>query len=166
MMMKLARYALALTVALSASLALAEAGSEKTFDSLKALAGTWEGKNLKGEPITITFRETSGGSALMSEIHGMKQENMISMIHVDGSRLLMTHYCGFGNQPRMSATLAPDGKSVAFDFVDATNLASPVAGHMQHVVFGMPDADHHTEEWTFLDHGKELKEVFTLARSK
>jgi hypothetical protein len=88
------------------------------------------------------------------------------MIHLDGDRLLMTHYCGAGNQPRMKATLAPDSKSIAFDFLDATNLASADAGHMHHVVFSIPDADHHTEEWTFLDHGKEMKELFTLQRAK
>jgi len=155
--MKLFRYAVAITVVLCASLALAESDGKKTFDTLKALQGTWEGKNAQGQPLMVTFRETSGGSALLSEIHGMGPENMVSMIHMDGDRLLMTHYCGAGNQPRMKATLAPDGKSVAFDFMDATNLASPEAGHMRHVVFSMPDADHHTEEWTFLDHGKEMK---------
>jgi len=103
---------------------------------------------------------------LMSEILGGGHENMVSMIHMDGDRLLMTHYCGAGNQPRMKAALAPDGKSVSFDFIDATNLSSRDAGHMQHVLFAMPDADHHTEEWTFLDHGKEMKELFTLQRSK
>ncbi len=164
--MKLFRYAVAITVVLCASLALAESDGKKTFDTLKALQGTWEGKNAQGQPLKVTFRETSGGSALLSEIHGMGPENMVSMIHMDGDRLLMTHYCGAGNQPRMKATLAPDGKSVAFDFMDATNLASPEAGHMRHVVFSMPDADHHTEEWTFLDHGKEMKELFTLQRSK
>ncbi len=164
--MKLFRYAVAITVVLCASLALAESDGKKTFDTLKALQGTWEGKNAQGQPLMVTFRETSGGSALLSEIHGMGPENMVSMIHMDGDRLLMTHYCGAGNQPRMKATLAPDGKSVAFDFMDATNLASPEAGHMRHVVFSMPDADHHTEEWTFLDHGKEMKELFTLQRSK
>jgi hypothetical protein len=30
----------------------------------------------------------------------------------------------------------------------------------------VPDADHHSEEWVFLDHGKEMKEVFTLERVK
>jgi hypothetical protein len=30
----------------------------------------------------------------------------------------------------------------------------------------MPDANHHTEEWTFLDHGKEMKEAFDLQRAK
>ena len=164
--MKLGRYAVALMLVLCASLALAESGARKTFDALKALEGTWEGKNNQGRMMKVSFRTTSGGSALLSEIHGMDAENMVSMFHMDGDRLLMTHYCGAGNQPRMKATLAPDGKSVVFDFVDATNLASPDAGHMHHVVFGMPDNDHHTEEWTFLDHGKEMKELFTLQRSK
>jgi hypothetical protein len=164
--MKLVRYAAVLFLVICATVALAESGARITFDALKALEGTWEGKNSQGQPLKVTFRETAGGSSLMSEILGGGHENMVSMIHMDGDRLLMTHYCGAGNQPRMKATLAPDGKSVAFDFVDATNLASPEVGHMQHVVFAMPDADHHTEEWTFLDHGKEMKELFTLQRSK
>jgi hypothetical protein len=166
MNMKITRYAIAITLVLSASLALAESGAKRTFDALKSLEGTWEGKNNQGQALKVTFRTTSGGSALLSEIHGMDAENMVSMIHLDGDRLLMTHYCGAGNQPRMKATLAPDGKSVVFEFVDATNLASLDAGHMQHVVFAMPDADHHTEEWTFLDHGKVMKETFALQRAK
>jgi hypothetical protein len=164
--MKLVRYAAVLFVVICATFALAESGAKKTFDALKALNGTWEGKNKQGQVLKVTFRETAGGSALESEIHGMDAEDMVSMFHLDGDRLLMTHYCGAGNQPRMKATLAPDGKSVAFDFVDTTNLSSRDAGHMQHVLFAMPDADHHTEEWTFLDHGKEMKELFTLQRSK
>ena len=76
----------------------------------------------------------------------------------------MTHYCGAGNQPRMKATASPDGKTITFEFLDATNLASPQAGHMHRVVFTMIDANHHTEEWTFLDNGKEVKEVFDLQR--
>jgi len=164
--MKLVRCAAVLFVVICATFALAESGGKKTFDAIKTLEGTWEGKNSQGQPLQVTFRETAGGSALLSEILGGGHENMVSMIHMDGDRLLMTHYCGAGNQPRMKATLAPDGKSVAFDFIDATNLSSLDAGHMQHVVFAMPDADHHTEEWTFLDHGKEMKELFTLQRSK
>lgn len=162
--MKIVRYAVAITVLLCASLALAESGAQKAFDALKGLEGTWEGKNSQGQALEVTFRTISGGSALLSEIHGMPAENMVSMIHLDGDRLLMTHYCGAGNQPRMKATLAPDGKSVAFDFIDATNLATLDAGHMNHVVFAMPDADHHIEEWTFINHGKEMKEMFSLQR--
>jgi hypothetical protein len=164
--MKAFRYAVTIAIVLCAGCALAQSNAQKSFDTLKALAGNWEGKNNQGQTLRVSFRETAGGSALLSEIHGQGPENMISMIHLDGDRLLMTHYCGAGNQPRMKATLAPDGKSIAFDFIDATNLSGPEAGHMHHVVFTMPDADHHTEEWTFLDHGKEMRESFTLQRAK
>ena len=164
--MKAFRYAVTIAIVLCAGCALAQSNTQKTFDSLKALAGNWEGKNNQGQTLRVSFRETAGGSALLSEIHGQGPENMISMIHLDGDRLLMTHYCGAGNQPRMKASLAPDAKSVIFEFNDATNLSSAEAGHMHHVVFAIPDADHHTEEWTFLDHGKEMKELFTLQRAK
>jgi len=164
--MKRFRVATALALFLISGLALAESGGKKTFETLKSLDGTWEGKSGRGEPLTVTFRETAGGSALLSEIHGMGKENMVSMIHLDGDRILLTHYCGAGNQPRMQGTIAADGKSVAFDFVDATNLSSPDAPHMHHLVISMPDANHHTEQWTFLDHGKEMTETLSMQRSK
>jgi hypothetical protein len=164
--MKFVRNSSALAVVLAAAFAFAQSGSQKAFDSLKTLAGTWEGKNQHGQTVKVAFRNTAGGSALLSEILGDGPENMVSMIHLDGDRLLLTHYCGAGNQPRMKATGAPDGRSVAFDYVDATNLSAPDAGHMNRVVFSMPDSDHHSEEWTFLDHGKVTKEVFTLERVK
>jgi len=149
----------------TSTVAFAQLDAQKSFTQLKALAGNWEGKNSQGMPLEVTFRDTAGGSALMSEIHGHGPENMISMFHMDGpNRLMLTHYCGSGNQPRMQATVSPDGKTFSFDFVDATNLASPDAGHMQHVVFTIVDANHHTEDWTFLDHGKQMKEFFDLHR--
>jgi hypothetical protein len=30
----------------------------------------------------------------------------------------------------------------------------------------MPDANPHTEEWTFMQDGKEMKELFELTRKK
>jgi hypothetical protein len=156
----------ALAVTLLASLTYAQSDARATFNQLKSLDGTWTGKNSQGQPLKVTFRETFGGSAILSEIEGEHSHDMVSMIHLDNDRLLLTHYCGAGNQPRMAATASPDGKSVTFDFVDATNLATPDAGHMQRVVFAMPDADHHIEHWTFLDHGKTMEEVFTLTRTE
>ena len=144
--------------------AMAESAGQKQFDQIKTLEGKWVGKNAQGQPLEITFRSTAGGSAIMSEIHGHGPENMITMFHMDGERLIMTHYCGAGNQPRMKV-ISDDPKSISFEFFDGTNIG-PGDGHMQHVTFTQPDADHHTEEWVFLDHGKEMKELFTLQRSK
>jgi len=156
--------AVAVLVVLSASLVGAQSDAHKSFDLLKGLEGNWAGKDQKGQSIQVTFRMTAGGSALMSEILGRGPENMITMFHMDGDRLLMTHYCGAGNQPRMKV-ISSDAKSVSFEFFDGTNIG-PGDGHMQHVTFTQPDADHHVEEWVFLDHGKESREVFTLARVK
>jgi len=154
----------ALLVMLSAGVVLAESDGQESFQMLSGLEGKWVGKGSQGQTVEVSFRMTAGGSALMSEIHGHGPENMITMFHMDGDRLLMTHYCGVGNQPRMKV-VAAGAKSVSFEFFDGTNIG-PGAGHMQHVTFTQPDANHHVEEWVFLDHGKEMKEVFTLERAK
>lgn len=153
-----------LAVSFAATAVQAESDAHKSFQQLASLEGNWVGKNSQGQPIEVSFRMTAGGSALMSEIHGHGEDNMITMFHMDGDRLLMTHYCSMGNQPRMKL-VGTDAKSVSFEFIDGTNIERG-AGHMQHVTFTQPDATHHTEEWVFLDHGKEMKELFTLERAK
>ncbi len=153
-----------LAAVLSTNFAVAESDAHKSFEMLKGMEGNWVGKNNQGQTLEISFRSTAGGSALMSEIHGHGPENMVTMFHMDGDRLIMTHYCGAGNQPRLKVVSA-DAKSVSFEFFDGTNIG-PDAGHMQHVTFTQPDADHHTEEWVFLDHGKEMREQFTMERAK
>jgi hypothetical protein len=166
--MKSLRVALSLLL-LAATAAYAQSAAptdaQKSFDQLKSLSGSWEGKTAEGKPVEVSFRDTAGGSALMSEIHGQGHENMISMIHLDGpNKLMLTHYCGAGNQPRMVASASPDGKTFTFTFLDATNLDSPDAAHMQRVIFTVLDANHHTENWTFAVHGSEMKESFDLRR--
>ena len=153
----------ALILLLLSTAAFAQSAAQTEFAQLKSLAGTWEGKTVQGAPVKVDYRLTSGGSALMSTIH--EHGDMITMIHLDGTdRLLLTHYCSMGNQPRMVATASPDGKTVTFKFLDATNLDSPQSGHMDSVVIAMASPDHHTETWNFTDHGKTVTEVFDLLR--
>jgi hypothetical protein len=162
--MKSLRYAVCIAAVFLAAAASAESDAQKSFAQLESLTGSWQGKNSLGEPVKVSYRLTAGGSALLSEIAG-HGEDMITMFHLDGSRLLMTHYCAAGNQPRMVGAISPDGKTLTFNFLDATNLDSPQAGHMHHVVFTIVDADHHNEEWDFIKDGKEMKELFNLART-
>jgi hypothetical protein len=162
--MKPARIAITLLLVLATSAAFAASAAQKSFEELKSLDGSWEGKAPDGQTVQVDYRVTGNGSAVMSEIKG--HADMISMFNLDGDRLLMTHYCGAGNQPRMVASTSPDGKTLTFDFLDATNLASPDDGHMTRLVLSMPDANHHTEEWIYSDHGKQEKEVFQLWRKK
>jgi hypothetical protein len=165
--MKSIRFAVVILVMQTALAAFAASDAQKSFDQLKTLAGSWEGKNSRGEPLRVTFRQTSGGSALMSEIVG-HGDDMVSMFNLDGpGRLLMTHYCAAGNQPRMVATTSPDGKTFTFNFLDASNLLSEQPGHMQSLVVTIVDSDHHTEDWDFLaKDGKSQHEHFDLQRQK
>jgi carbohydrate-selective porin OprB len=152
---------------LAATSAVAATSAQQSFDSIKALQGTWEGKTTQGKDVEVSFRPTSGDSAVISEIrggdHGPDQD-MITMFHMDGPNFLMTHYCSAGNQPRMTATASPDGKTITFDFRDATNLSAPDAGHMQRVIFTITDSNHHVEEWHFVDHGREIVARFDLTK--
>jgi len=156
---------LAATLATTASQASAQTDSQKAFAAIKTMSGTWEGKMPGGQSGQVTFKVISGGSAVMSEILGQGPEDMVSMFHLNGpNKLLMTHYCGTGNQPRMQAAVSPDGKTFTFTYFDATNLATPDAGHMQRMVLTVLDDNHHTEDWTYSDHGQEMKETFDLHR--
>jgi hypothetical protein len=68
-----------------ASAGLAQTDAEKAFATIKTLPGSWEGKGPDGRPLQVTFKVTSGGSAVMSEIV-VPNEDMISMIHLDGPK--------------------------------------------------------------------------------
>ena len=138
---------IAACILLFATAVFAQSDAQKSFHQLKSLTGSWEGKNSIGQSVEVSYRMTAGGSALISEIVG-HGETMISMINFDGpNRLLLTHYCAVGNQPRMQASASPDGKTITFNFLDATNLDNPQSGHMDHVVIAMLGPDRHTEEW-------------------
>jgi hypothetical protein len=48
----------------------------------------------------------------------------------------------------MVGKIAPDGKTVEFDFLDVAGSTEP--GHMHHRTFTIIDANHHTEDWTYM----------------
>jgi len=137
------------------------------FERLKALVGTWETTDEKGKPATVTYDLTAGGSALQERLDPSGEPGMITMYSADGPSVLMTHYCGVGNQPRMRATgTKADSKMMDFKFVDCANLASADAGHMHHLMMSFGDGDHFSQEWTWRDKGKDQRIVFHFARKK
>jgi hypothetical protein len=161
------RIALCVLFVLIAATTFAQTDSQKSFDKLKTLAGSWDG-NFEGTPLHVSLRVTSMGNTLMHEMTGGgRPDDPISMFNLDGGRLLMTHYCDSGNQPRLVGAISPDGKTITFDFIDATNLLSSQMGHMQHVVFNLIDSDHHTELWEFaMADGKKMGGLLDLKRAK
>ena len=170
--MKLTIAALAIALAMTTLLAGTPPASGKSspgFDKLKSLVGTWQGKDEEGKPVTITYKMVSAGTSLMETLDmGENKEAMITMYHADGDKLMMTHYCSMGNQPRMRAAgLSKDGQKLAFKFFDVTNVASPKDSHMRGLVFTFKDADHFSQEWMMRMEGKtDHPSVFEFERAK
>lgn len=160
------RLLLPLLLLLVSTAALAQSSAQNSFDQLKSLAGSWEG-TLDGATLHVSLRVTSRGNALLHEMRGAGPDDPITMFNLDGDRLMLTHYCDAGNQPRMVATVSPDGKTIVFDFKEATNLLNTQEGHMQRVTFTFIDPDHHTEKWEFaMAGGKQMGGLLDLKRAK
>jgi hypothetical protein len=150
---------LILLLALSTA-AFAQSEAQKSFDQIKTLAGSWEGHvttippkpDTEGKAVQLSLRVTSMGHAMVHEMTGAgRPDDPITMLYLDGDRLLLTHYCDAGNRPRMTGKMSPDGKTVEFTFLDIAG--STKYGHMDHAVFTAIDANHHTEDWTYMEPG-------------
>lgn len=134
------------------------------MDQLKSLAGEWDGKTSEGKPVHISYKLVSGGSTVMETLQSEHDVDMITMYHPDGNSIMMTHYCMAQNQPRMKAAALENANRLDFQFLDATNLSSPNAGHMHELVLTFQDHDHITQQWTWKEGGKTKVDTFTLIR--
>src|ERR1700742_4745659 len=67
------------------------------FAQLKTLAGTWEAATKQGKA-TTTYEVISNGSALVEHLDMPNEGAMVTVYHLDGDRLVLTHYCTAGNQ--------------------------------------------------------------------
>jgi len=146
-----------------------ETKSSPAFEKLKSLVGTWKGKDEEGKPVTITYKVVSAGTTIMETLDmGENEAAMITMYHPDGKKLMMTHYCSLGNQPRMKASdLSKDGNTLSFNFVDISNRASAKDNYMHKLVFTFKDTDHFSQQWTMKMEGKmEHPSMFDYERVK
>jgi hypothetical protein len=158
---------LAMTIAANAKNQNTSAvASTATFAQMKSLVGEWKAVQ-EGVPVTETYKLTANGTALMAETRPANEPAMITMITVDGSRLIATHYCTAGNQPHMIAT-APDDlhKGVAFRLDRVTGMKTPDDWHNTGITIALDDSDHMTQTWTWLYKGKAGATVFHYTRTK
>jgi len=131
--------------------------AQNGFEQFKKLDGPWIGRSTKGWEETITFKTIAKGSVVVeNSFDAHPNETMMTMFHLDGTRLLLTHYCVAGSQPRLAATAFDDnGRTITFTFLDATNLASRDKGHMDKAVFRFKDENNFSSQWTWYQEGKE-----------
>ena len=128
------------------------------FAHFKGLAGAWKGTMGMGEatqgPMEVTYRLTAGGTAVEETLFCRTNHEMVTLYHLDGSRMLLTHYCAAGNQPTMVLVPGDDPAKPRFEFLRATNLADPKEGHMHNASFDFSEAGRLQTRWTYFEQGK------------
>ena len=127
--------------------------AKAAYARLKTLVGEWQ-TDSQGKA-HLSYELIAGGTSLVERETAEQTPAMMTVYHLDGGRLLLTHYCMAGNQPRMQALkFNPETGDLEFRFLDATNLTSPNAGHMHNVRIRFVDNDHLESEWQFYENGQ------------
>lgn len=103
--------------------------AKAAFDRLKTLVGDWKNSSKAcneggGEGSDrVQYKLTGAGSALVEVDGPGTPMEMISVYHLDGDDLLMTHYCAVKNQPRLKLDrVASKPDRLVFVFDGGTNL--------------------------------------------
>lgn len=136
----------------------------QVFERLKMQAGKWEGRSTAGWEGTAQHTVMARGSVVLvtSRFNDAEHDGMATAMHMDGDRLLLTHYCEAKNQPRLVLSRVEDeGRTAIFTFLDGTNMASRDSGHMDKAIIRFQDDDHYTSQWTWYQGGQErwLEEI-------
>jgi hypothetical protein len=175
-LLSLSTLAFAQSDAQKSSVTVAPSEAQKSFATMKSLAGEWEGivtvadaPEMSGTKMHASLRVTSRGHALVHEfqeagtpLDATKYDHPVTMVYVDEDQLTLVHYCDAGNRPRMTGKMSPDGKMVEFELKD---ISGSTEMHMHHSVFTIIDANHHTEDWTFMMNDKPIHAHFDLHRT-
>jgi hypothetical protein len=143
------------------------ADGKTAFALLKSLAGDWRGTGDGPDHHegTVTYRVTSGGHSVVETLWAGSAHEMVSVFYLEGSSLVMTHYCSAGNQPHMSLDVetSTPGRLV-FQFAGGTNLdpAKDPHVHSATIAYG---GGHLEEHWMGYVNGKQANdEVFRLSK--
>lgn len=115
------------------------------LEKMKKLAGTWLLADKDGratDQVASVIKVTAGGSAVHEILFPGQPQEMVSVYTMDGSDLIMTHYCVLGNQPRMKADPKSPANQIVFRFAGGTNLDPKKDKHMHEAVLTIVDDNH------------------------
>src|SRR5262249_37912539 len=124
--------------------------NSQRFEALKTLAGDWVVIGKDGKPtdkVVSSIRVTSAGNTVQETLFPSSDHEMVTMYHLDGEDLVLTHYCMLGNQPRMLAEPGSDVNRIVFKFTGGTNLKSNDEHHMHQATLLIDGKDRYKAVW-------------------
>ena len=133
------------------------AAASPAFEKLKGLVGEWVEAGKDGKPtdkVVSVYKLTAGGSAVHETIFPGTPMEMVTVYHLDGKDLTLTHYCMLGNQPRLKLDQASTDKKLKFAFVGGSNLDPAKDPHMHEGSITFLDANTIESAWVGYQDGK------------
>jgi hypothetical protein len=139
------------------------------FERMKMLAGTWEGTAGKGAevvPATVRYEVTAGGTVLVQRVFPDSESEMLTVYHLDGKDLVVTHYDAKGNQPRMRFDASDSAPNLyTFRFSGGTNIGKNTT-HVHGGTIHFVNANQIKAEWAVYAGSKKVgSSVFELKRT-
>jgi hypothetical protein len=124
------------------------------FEYFKSLEGEWTRAGATsehgGSARSTTFRNSAAGSTVLGTLYPGEPNEMLNVFHMDGSDLLLTHYCALMNAPIMKFVPSDVPGEIRFEFNGGTNFDPAIDAHVHEGVFRVMDRD--TVESAFVSH--------------
>lgn len=138
--------------------------ADRGYELLGSLVGDWEATLSEGTVIKVSYQFIADSSALVETFGVGLGQPTLTIFHLDGKRLIATHYCAQGNQPRLRMKGTSAGGRLVFQFLDATNLARSAAPHLHRLQLVFLDPNHFNKIETYRWQDEEETTTYSFSR--
>ena len=136
---------------------------------LKSLQGEWiDVDGVFGEKgrVAVTYRVTGRGNTVVETFPVGTPHEMVTVYHLDGAILVLTHYCTSNTQPKMQSTGLANN-ALTFDFAGGSNIDPATTSHMHAAKIEFVSPDEIKATWTNWSNGKPAPDAtFRVIRKK
>ena len=151
------------------NMAQSQSPAVEGLERLKALQGDWiDVDGVFGEKgkVAVTYRVTGAGHTVVETFPVGTLYEMVTVYHLDGPKLVLTHYCTSNNQPRMTSQ-GLRGNTLAFEFSGGSNIDVATTSHMHAATIEFISADEIKGTWVNWKQGKaDHSATFRVVRKK
>ncbi len=138
--------------------------------AIRSLVGRWETADNDGDgapDVVCEYRTTAGGSAVVETLFPGRPEEMVTIYHLDGASIGVTHYCMMGNQPYLKSVDGSTAQRIAFECAGGPNVDRDGGDYMGSLVLEIgADGKSLTQRWGHFAKGAMAGEMaFELHRA-
>jgi hypothetical protein len=142
------------------------AQTNEIFKKLKTLVGEWKSATVANKLHTVSYKMIANETVLVETWKLGNSSTAMTVYYLESEKLVATHYCPLGNQPRLELVSAVNDQIFTFEFVSATNLLDKNLSHQHKFEIQIKNANKFWRSETYLENGKENYEGVDYVRVK